>query len=485
MSFVAARTSSPVRFRSRQDHNRETRPRLVPTGSLWYNIYGFCSPFQPIFYRWVLDHATSSLVRASAHLMERFNMPTRPRRPGQSATDTSGTAFPSGQTGGRHLTEPRTRDIIHAVQNLLWGRAAGRCQFDNCNRLLSRVTATQETRNLAEKAHIYAFSPGGPRADDAWPKELLNDIENLLLVCHDCHVTIDRGDGPERYTAAALMEMKRRHETRIEIATGIAPNLSSHVLTYGTFVGAHQALPSFDDAAAALFPARFPASKSIIELGSRTGSQRDRDDAFWTEQRRDLAYQFDRQVRTPIERDDIKHLSVFALAPQPLLIQLGVLLGDITPADTFQRHREPPGWTWPAEAASVPFSDPVPDPTGEIPALVLAVSGTINHDRIIRVLGDDASVWTITVPKPHNDVVRIRGMLSDFRQRVRAMLDRIKAQHGQTMPIHVFPALPVSLAVEFGRARMPKADAPWVLYDEQQSRGGFVRAFNLNAETDA
>jgi hypothetical protein len=383
------------------------------------------------------------------------------------------------------LTQAKTRDISPAVQNLLWGRAAGRCQFDNCNRVLSRASATQATRNLAEKAHIYAFSRGGPRADDVWPRELLNDVENLLLVCHDCHVTIDRGDGPERYTAAALMEMKRRHEKRIEIATGIAPNLSSHVLTYGTFVGAHQALPSFDDAAAALFPARFPASPTIIELGTRSGSQRDRDDAFWVEQRRELAYQFERQVRTPIERNDIKHLSVFALAPQPLLIQLGVLLGDITPADTFQRHREPSGWTWPAEAEPVPFEVAGPELTGGSPALVLAVSATITHDRIARVLGDDASVWTITAGEPHNDLVKARGMLSAFRQQVRRVLDRMKAQYGHTTPIHVFPALPVSLAVEFGRARMPKADAPWVLYDEQQSRGGFVRAFTLTAETDA
>lgn len=389
-----------------------------------------------------------------------------------------------GRGDTRDITRPKSRAVPLAVQNVLWGRAAGRCQFDNCNRLLSRVPATQATRNIAEKAHIYAFSRGGPRADDAWPAELLHDVENLLLVCHDCHVTIDQGDGPERYTAAALMEMKRRHEQRIEIATDIAPNLSSHVLTYGTFVGAHQALPSFNDAAAALFPVRMPASPTVIELGTRSGSQRDRDDAFWAEQRRELEYQFGRQVRTPIERGDISHLSVFALAPQPLLIQLGVLMGDITPADTFQRHREPPSWAWPAEAESVPFEVSQPAHLGGSPALVLAVSATITPDRIARVLGNDAAVWTITVSEPHNDLVKARGMLSAFRQKVRKVLDRIKAQHGHAAPIHVFPALPVSLAVELGRARMPKADAPWILYDEQQSRGGFVRAFTLTAETD-
>jgi hypothetical protein len=380
------------------------------------------------------------------------------------------------------------REVTSSVQNLLWGRAAGRCQFASCNRVLSRAPATQETRNLAEKAHIYGFSVGGPRASDDWPVALLNDVENLLLVCHDCHVVIDRAEGPERYTAALLQDMKRRHEQRIEIAAGVAPGQRSHVLTYGTFVGAHQALPTFADAAAALFPGRFPASATVLELGRRTGSQRDRDAAFWAEHRRELDYEFGRQVREPLERGDLAHLSVFAIAPQPLLIHLGVRLGDITRVDTYQLHREPAGWHWPTDGgAAVPFEVTAPDPARAegAPALVLAVSATVTPDRITRVLGEDAAIWQVRVPEPNNDVVKTREMQADFRRVVRGVLDRIKAQHGHTMPVHVFPALPVSLAIEFGRARMPKADAPWVLYDEQQSQGGFVPAFTLSAETDA
>jgi len=367
---------------------------------------------------------------------------------------------------------------------MLWGRAAGRCQFNNCNRVLSYSPATRETRNVAEKAHIYAFSTGGPRAKNDRPDGWLNKIDNLLLVCHDCHVIIDKDDGPERYTAERLMDMKRRHEQRIEIATEVAPGMDSHVLTFGTYIGENQVLPVFRDAAAAMFPERFPA-KDMIELGTRSGSQRDHDDAFWTEQRRDLIYQFDRQVRTPTERRDIAHLSIFALAPQPLLIQLGVLIGDIIPSDTFQRHREPPGWNWPTDTVDHPaftISEPPHDCHG-VPALVLAVSATVTLDRITRVVGNDVAMWTVTVPAPHNDIVKARAMVAGFRACMRPLLDRIKARHGHTTPIHIFPVLPVSLAIELGRVRMPKADTPWHLYDEQQSRGGFVRAFTLDSNT--
>lgn len=402
---------------------------------------------------------------------------------------TARTGNPSAATGPRNsdvrdIKRMATRDLPRQVENMLWGRAAGRCQFANCNRGLTRAPANQDTRNLAEKAHIYAFSAGGPRADNEWPREHVNDVANLLLVCHDCHVIIDREQGPERYSAARLVEMKRRHEQRIEIATGIAPGLSSHVLTYGTFVGAHHALPTYRDAAEALFPSRFPATSRMIELGPRTGSQRDSDDAFWSEQRRELQYEFDRQVRVPIERGEVGHLSVFALAPQPLLIQLGVLLGDITPVDVFQRHREPSCWAWPADAPSAPFEIAVPTRKDGVPVLALSVSATITADRITRVLGNDVAVWYVTVPTPYNDIVKARQMLVEFRQAIRRLLDRIKAEHGHTTPIHVFPAMPVSLAVEFGRVRMPKADAPWVLYDEQQARGGFTAAFSLTGETN-
>ena len=49
------------------------------------------------------------------------------------------------------------------VERELWARAAGRCQFDGCNRPLFKSPVTQEQVNISEKAHIYSFSENGPR----------------------------------------------------------------------------------------------------------------------------------------------------------------------------------------------------------------------------------------------------------------------------------------------------------------------------------
>ncbi len=63
---------------------------------------------------------------------------------------------------------------------------------------------------------------------------------------------------------------------------------------------------------------------------------------------------------------------------------------------------------------------------------------------------------------------------------MRSLLDLIKVRHGQTTPIHIFPAASVSVAVELGRIRMPKANAPWRIYDQVNHRGGFIHALTIS-----
>ena len=50
------------------------------------------------------------------------------------------------------------RSISATVQSMLWGRAAGRCEFAGCNKSVSMSDVTLEDANMAEKAHIRAFS---------------------------------------------------------------------------------------------------------------------------------------------------------------------------------------------------------------------------------------------------------------------------------------------------------------------------------------
>lgn len=386
------------------------------------------------------------------------------------------------QTRGPKLKpDSFARTPSEATTAMLWGRAAGRCQFEGCNRLVYRVGVTQEVMNVAERAHIWSFGATGPRARAGADGEHVHDIANVLLLCLEHHVRIDKGDGEKKYPELELRAMKQRHEERVRISTGIAPSMASHVVLYGTHVGEHAAPPAFDDAARAMFPHRYPTEDRAVELGSRAPAYRDRDAEFWTAERHHLRRQFELHVRARRIHAEVGHVSMFAIAPQPLLIELGVLLGDVTDVDVFQLHREPRGWSWPADENPQEFVVHEPMRRDGVPALVLAVSAPITMDRITRVLGETVTPYVVTVPNPHNDVLKSHSMLRDFRSCIRQLMPRIREAHGVT-PVHVFPALPVALAVELGRVRMPKADPPWLIYDEQQKHGGFVPAFTISEE---
>ncbi|HEY3382585.1 MAG TPA: SAVED domain-containing protein [Vicinamibacterales bacterium] len=373
-----------------------------------------------------------------------------------------------------------TRHVLPKTQCMLWGKAAGRCEFPGCNRALWKSPITQEQVNIAQKAHIHAFSSGGPRGNTEirYPEEL-NDLANLMLVCHDCHRKLDQRRDGGRYEAAILRQWKATHEGRIELVTGIAEDKRSHVLLYGANIGLHSRPLNFRETAVALFPIRYPASEIPIELGTINSSFIDRDTSFWTVEAAELHRKFTQRVSAALATGGIDHLSVFALAPQPLLVLLGALLGDIVPADIYQRHREPPTWEWPASAPTPAFEIKPPTAATGPPALVLALSATVSCDRITSVLGPNASIWTLTVGTPHNDMMKSRHQLSELRSQLRLLFDQIKMAHGQRTVLHVFPVAPVSAAVELGRTRMPKADMPWLVYDQVNDRGGFVPVLSV------
>jgi hypothetical protein len=377
------------------------------------------------------------------------------------------------------MAEEVTRSIPVSGQCLLWGRAAGRCEFGGCNQPLWKSRVTQEPVNIAEKAHIYSFGKSGPRGNSGVAAAELHDLSNLMLVCHACHRKIDRRRDGGRYSVSLLRQMKLAHERRIEVVTGIAPEKSSHVLLYGANIGDHSSPLSYVEAASALFPDRYPAADRAIELSVHNSAFSDRDAGFWQTEAFELRRKFDRQVRLQVAEGGIHHLSVFAIAPQPLLILLGSLLGDIVLCDVYQRHREPTTWQWPPETETPSFRLQRPASIEGRAALVFDVSATVKAERVRQVLGDKVSVWSIGVPAPHNDVMKSSRQKAEFRALVRTALDQIKAAHGQTEVLHVFPAMPVCLAVELGRVRMPKADMPWLVYDQVNAPGGFVRALTI------
>ena len=339
--------------------------------------------------------------------------------------------------------------------------------------------------NLSEKAHIYSFSERGPRGWGPFVRSRhgINDVANLLLVCHDCHKTIDQDIDGARYPAPLLRRWKQQHEIRVCVVSGISPSRKSHVVLYGGRIGQQDSPLQPETAIQAMFPEWFPAEERPIKL-SMLSEQNDQSTLFWQSESKHLRAAFERHVAPRIREANPLHFSVFGFATQPLLILLGTLLTDKIPTEVYQLHREPTSWAWQVQPKETSFQVNAPDRLRGKPALVLSLSGRIHRNRVTAVLGTDISLWELTVNDCHNDFLKSRNQLSAFRTAARRLLVEIAQMHGQTTPLSIFPATPVSCAIELGRVRMPKAEMPWIIFDQNNKLGGFFKALEIGGNND-
>lgn len=369
------------------------------------------------------------------------------------------------------MVSPRNRIV-------LWARAGGRCQYQGCNKpLIGDLISGRDTLNAAYIAHIVAESADGPRGDLVRSPLLADAVENLMLLCDTHHRLIDR-EGLAEHPEQRLLAMKVEHERRVELVTGIDQGRASTVLLYGARIGAHDYPVRLELARAAMLPERYPADFNPITLEMAGVALGDHEEAYWTLQAENLKRQFQAKVLDRLQSREGGHVSLFALAPQPLLILLGQLLSDMAGVEVHQLHREPQDWRW-REGEAIPFSLTAPEAGGATVALKLGISATIADERIQSVLGPDTPIWSITTPDPHNDVLQTRASLGAFRRIARQAFDRIKARHGERAMIHIFPAMPLSTAVELGRVWMPKADLPMIVYDQNRTTGGFAPRLHI------
>lgn len=375
-------------------------------------------------------------------------------------------------------------NVSEKVRYLLWAKSAGRCQFDGCNEPLWRDRLTKIEMNFADVAHIIGDSPRGPRGDVLLSKEYCDDASNLMLMCLVHHRMIDRIT--KVYSDDVLRQMKAVHEERIERLTEIKPDRTSHVLIYRGAIGKHQPKIDYRDAWLAMEPRWYPTNSLPIELGMGNSLFQDNERVFWDTESENLKRQFDSMVNPLIySGGERNHFSVFALAPQPLLVLLGSLLSDIYPCEVYQLHREPQTWEWQPGPEEFEYLVKEPNSYPASVALNLSLSATIDSSRIENTFGSrEYSEWTITIPDPNTDYLRSRAQLRMFREGFRRLLDRIKSKHGEGATMHVFPAVPVSVAIEIGRTWQPKADLPMIVYDQNREIGGFSKALTIGRAKD-
>ncbi len=370
--------------------------------------------------------------------------------------------------------------IPEKVKFLLWGKSAGRCEYDGCNKELYKDELTKCEFNNAYIAHIVADSPNGPRGDQNRSGELAKDINNLMLLCDEHHRLIDK-EQVQEHTEERLLAMKKKHEERIKLLASIKDEKKSNVILYGANIGELNINLNWRRAAEAIVnDGAYPAESYSVELGLKNSVIKDENDLYWKIEEGNLEGLFNSKIKVNMQLNEVNRYSIFALAPQPLLIKLGSLFSDIYPADVYQLHREPANWLWQEfDDSNFEYRILRDDKTSQNIAVNLSLSANIDNLRIKNVVEEDVAIWTIKIDNPNNDYLKSKNQLLKFRQAFRSLLDEIKFKNPKCTSIKIFPAVPVAIAVEIGRVWMPKADLPLEIYDENRKKGGFNFALTI------
>lgn len=381
-------------------------------------------------------------------------------------------------------TSSPVRDVSRRIKDstrlLLAVRAGGRCEFDGCNDYVFQHHLTLTEGNFAENAHIVAFKPDGPRGTSGPRPGDINDISNLMLLCPRCHKLID--DHPSEYNRTTLEEYKRSHEDRVEHVTGLGPDRKTTVVQLKANIGGQPVDIPVAQITEAVAP-RYPTDRRgfLIDL---TGIHAD-GEAFLQVGMQTIDQEVERLYAPAMDVQKTRHISLFALAPIPLLVYLGWRLGNKIATDVYQRHRDTEDWTWKAfsgQPANYDFRLIRAGSDRANVALILSFSGTIRPENLPPMIDESFSIYEITLAgaTPSPPFLRTRDDLMRFKDTYQAALRVIMRDHGILQALHVFPAVPAPIAVLCGRELLPKVDPRLLIYDYDKAKGGFTFALEVN-----
>src|SRR5260370_6274897 len=184
-------------------------------------------------------------------------------------------------------------------------------------------------------AHIVAFREDGPRGKSELRPAYINDVGNLMLLCPQCHKLID--DHPDQYTVPVVEKFKEAHEDRICHVTSLGPDHKTMVVQLKARIAGQAIAIPVAQATQAVAP-RYPtdAKGYLIDLTSIDAEGTAFTDAACQQIKRRIERLYD----PGMDVAETRHISLFALAPIPLLVFLGSQLTNKLPVDLFLPHRD-------------------------------------------------------------------------------------------------------------------------------------------------
>lgn len=327
---------------------------------------------------------------------------------------------------------------------------------------------------IGEIAHQAGASEGvkSPRGDADVPFSDRDKEENLMLLCHGCHRKVDSARGQVVYTVEVLRGIKEQHESMVAALTDFrVENRTLVIATRSTIrqkpVGASQREIAF-----ALVESR----RTPYTLGNLTYRvdidlvDPVSDEWAWKRGMKNID-DATATIEADVAAGRVDHLSVFALAPIPLLAYLGHKLGDKYAVDVFRRSRDHTdrSWCWGDEASDVPvFVHDIPDDSADAEEIVVAVDVTASVK--VGRLPDPVSGLPVVRLRPSNaqpgpDLLGSRASLDAFAYAWRQLMAQLEEDLPNVKRAHLVSAVPAPAAVAIGRFHRPSVDPALVMYE--------------------
>jgi hypothetical protein len=375
------------------------------------------------------------------------------------------------------------RPAIPPVTQLrLWTMAGGRCEFPGCNELLLRDDLTLTPGNYANIAHIIAYSPKGPRGDEILSKKLEKDISNLMLMCLRHSRMIDSKENLSVYTVDFLKKCKYDHEQRVNLQTGIAESKKSTVVRIQSNIRGRRVEVPYNDTCVSLMCAgRYPVDEKGV-LVDITNIDYSLEKSFWDT----AAGQIDSTIKKAFtvgnDGKKISHISIFGIAPIPLLAYLGFKLGNTVNADIYIKTREKP-WSLTLSKPNLKFltEGNNTEVKSDNAVLVIGISGGgASAEEVNKHIGSDVPVYVIRAVEPGLDSIQCVEDIEAFRIVYRKAITEITERHGKKCKIHLFAAIPTCAAIVCGREVLHGVDPQILVYEHVDGQDGYIPAIIIN-----
>lgn len=355
----------------------------------------------------------------------------------------------------------------------VWVAAGGRCTF--CKEFLADDKTTGQSVFTGQLAHIVGATTekGSPRGANSMPLAQRALPHNLMLLCPGEHKVIDTFEHWSTYDEDELRAFKEQHERDIHELTGLLRKPKSTVIRVSGDVRGRAVDFSKQAVIRALLDEqRFPdfslhddSRNCEVDLRSFDGEE-DSDPTYW----KAVSLTLERRLRplsNHLKTKQVDHISVFALARIPILVQLGVLLDDVTNVTVHNRRRGTgDGWGWYADGRTDNLQFRVTAVLGSgDPVVTISISGAVDLDALpdflrsaprydIRAEGVSLSP---TILRSSED---LQALIDTWRE----VLGAIEVEH-RNRPISLVLAVPAAAAVEIGRAHMAAAHAQLRVFD--------------------